>query len=853
MTAIGAEPLLEASAIAKTYGAVVALKSASLAVRPGEVHALMGANGAGKSTLVKILTGAVRPDSGTISVRGKPRVAHSPADARRGGIVSVYQEPALIPDLDIRSNLRLTETPLDKFRHWLDELGIERLDLGRQVREVPLATQRVIDLARALAIEPDVLMLDEMTAALPANLTERVLEVIGRQRGGDRSVIFISHRMIEIAAVCDRATVLREGETVGVVDVTPGSEERIVELMLGDIVQSMPAASRAAQERNGAEPRLVVRDLTAGTKLQGVSFELHPGEVLGVVALEGQGQDELFDILAGSDRPSGGELQVDGKPVSFRHPADAIRAGLVYVAADRAEALLPQRSVRENIALPFVTRLRRWGPINLGREGRAVNGAIETLQIDTRAAREVRRLSGGNQQKVTIARWVAGGVRTMLCFDPTRGIDIRTKNQIYVLLRDLAAAGAAVLIYTSELKEIQLVCDRVIVIFGGRVVGELDAADADEPALLRAAYNLKSDALMPEEIAAEAGRRGGGQRLPNGDRRMSAAAPTVDATRPGPSDAILAALRRNSWTIGLLIFLGILLVFTRLIQPTYGPTGIQGLANSVLPLALAATAQAIVVISGGIDLSIGSMMALTSVVAAANMQNQSDQFAIAVVIGVLLLGLLLGAVNGAVIVVTRVPDIVVTLAMAFVWSGCALLVLKTPGGGSAQWLKDLVLGPLGNEWIPKAGVVLIVIVALIWIPVSRSRLGLSLYAIGSNPLAAFRSGVSVGRTKIFAYMLGGLFSALGGLALTASTGRGTPVPGPYTLLSVAAIVLGGVSLAGGRGGVFGPLVGVVILQLIRTDMTFLKLDPNLATVAQGVILIGVVMLGSLLQQRRSRA
>ena len=461
MTAIGAEPLLEASAIAKTYGAVVALKSASLAVRPGEVHALMGANGAGKSTLVKILTGAVRPDSGTISVRGKPRVAHSPADARRGGIVSVYQEPALIPDLDIRSNLRLTETPLHKFRHWLDELGIERLDLGRQVREVPLATQRVIDLARALAIEPDVLMLDEMTAALPANLTERVLEVIGRQRGGDRSVIFISHRMIEIAAVCDRATVLREGETVGVVDVTPGSEERIVELMLGDIVQSMPAASRAAQERNGAEPRLVVRDLTAGTKLQGVSFELHPGEVLGVVALEGQGQDELFDILAGSDRPSGGELQVDGKPVSFRHPADAIRAGLVYVAADRAEALLPQRSVRENIALPFVTRLRRWGPINLGREGKAVNGAIETLQIDTRAAREVRRLSGGNQQKVTIARWVAGGVRTMLCFDPTRGIDIRTKNQIYVLLRDLAAAGAAVLIYTSELKEIQLVCDRV--------------------------------------------------------------------------------------------------------------------------------------------------------------------------------------------------------------------------------------------------------------------------------------------------------------------------------------------------------------------------------------------------------
>jgi ribose transport system permease protein len=219
---------------------------------------------------------------------------------------------------------------------------------------------------------------------------------------------------------------------------------------------------------------------------------------------------------------------------------------------------------------------------------------------------------------------------------------------------------------------------------------------------------------------------------------------------------------------------------------------------------------------------------------------------------VLLLGLALGAVNGSLVVITRVPDIVVTLAMSFVWAGCALLVLKTPGGGSAQWLKDLVIGPLGNEWIPKAGVLLVVVVALIWIPVSRSRLGISLYAVGSNQLAAFRSGVSVGRTKVFSYMLGGLFSALGGLALTASTGRGTPVPGPYTLLSVAAIVLGGVSLAGGRGGVFGPLVAVVILQLLRTDMTFLRLDTNLATVAQGLILIGVVMLGSLLQFRRSR-
>ncbi len=334
---------------------------------------------------------------------------------------------------------------------------------------------------------------------------------------------------------------------------------------------------------------------------------------------------------------------------------------------------------------------------------------------------------------------------------------------------------------------------------------------------------------------------------------MTAAVGTPDAIRRRPADAIAAWARRNTWTLSLLGLLAVLLVFTKLIQPSYGVAGIQGLGISILPLGFAAVAQAVVVIAGGIDLSIGSMMALTSVVAATQMENQSDAFGVGVVVGVLLLGLVLGLVNGTVVVVTRVPDIVVTLAMSFVWAGFALLVSPAPGGSASPWLTGLVIGPFLNEWIPKSAVVLLVIVGVIWIPVARSRLGLSIYAIGSNRLAAFRSGVSVGRTKVLAYMLTGLLSAIAGLALTASTTIGTPVPGPYTLESVAAIVLGGVSLAGGRGGVFGPIVAVVVLQLIQNDMTFLDFDPNYALVAQGVILIGVLVLGSVIQLRRARA
>ena len=569
-------------------------------------------------------------------------------------------------------------------------------------------------------------MLDEMTAALPADLTEKVLEVVGRQRGGDGSIIFISHRMIEIAAVCDRATVLREGETVGVVDVTAGSEEPDRRADARRDRRRAAGGRRAHGGRPGDRdrPRIEVRGLAAEPKLRDATFELHPGEVLGVVALEGQGQDELFDVLCGAERPSGGELLIDGSPVSFRHPADAIRAGVVYVAADRAEALLMQRSVRENIALPFTARIDRWGLIDLGRERQVVDGAIDRLQIDARAGREVRRLSGGNQQKVTIARWVAGGVRTMLCFDPTRGIDIRTKQQIYVLLRDLAEAGAAVLFYTSDLKEVSLVCDRSIVLFGGQVVAEISAADAGRASA--AAGGLQPHVGRRDPRARRSrgrGRRGGGRRWPrpsigspnrrpsptSHDRQRPMPAATTRGPagergrrtcRDGPGEPIQGYLRDNAWALSLVGFLVLVLLFTKLIQPSYGVTGIQGLAVSVLPLALAAVAQAVVVISGGIDLSIGSMMALTSVVAASQMKGQSNEVGVAIAIGVLLLGLVLGAVNGGLIVLTRVPDIVVTLAMSFVWAGCALLVLRTPGGGAAPGSGTSRRGYVGIDWIP---------------------------------------------------------------------------------------------------------------------------------------------------------
>ncbi len=490
--------ILDARGVAKRFGAVMALRDASLQVNRGQIMALMGANGAGKSTFVKILTGVLSPDAGHVRIKGQERSVRSPAAARRSGLVPVYQESSLIPDLDVADNLRLGGTQVDRFRHWVSELGISGLRMDDLVGRLPLATLRILDLARALAAEPDVLLLDEITAALPTDLVERVLKVVRAQADEGRSVVYISHRFTEIAAICDCATVLRDGLTVGELPIEPGIEERIVEMMLGGAVSAALATTRVAKPVPAqAVPRLRVRGLKTGTWLSDVSLDLHAGEVLGVVALEGQGQDELFDVLAGNRRAGAGTVEVDGRALSFAHPADAIAAGLTLVPGDRAHALLMTRPVRENIALPLLARFGNWGAIPMQSEAARVSSAIERLQIDTRAQGEVRRLSGGNQQKVTIARWIARGVQTLLLFDPTRGIDIRTKRQIYGLVRDLADQGAAVLFYTSELAEVRLACDRAVVIFNGRVVDVISAADADEPTLMRAAYGLTEKAAMP--------------------------------------------------------------------------------------------------------------------------------------------------------------------------------------------------------------------------------------------------------------------------------------------------------------------------------------------------------------------
>ena len=505
--------------------------------------------------------------------------------------------------------------------------------------------------------------------------------------------------------------------------------------------------------------------------------------------------------------------------------------------------------------MPLVRNPSNWGLIRARGERQRVAAAVKRLQIDARAGSELRRLSGGNQQKVVIARWIATGFQTLLCFDPTRGIDVGTKHQIYRLLREMADAGSSVLLFTSELPEIGLVCDRAIVLFGGEIVAEMPAGEADEGTLLRAAHGMR----IAHDMAADHGMRADhGMDAPHqGTGAIPASADNspsdVNSGGSGVFDKIRGAVVGYPALFGMPVLLIVFLAATVAIHPAFDSFDAQSVAMAALPLACAAAAQAVVVISGGIDLSVGSVMAVANVLAASTMKDASFGEALLLAVAILVAGAAIGAVNGLLVVVSRVPDVIVTLTTGFIWGGVALLILEKPGGGAPPEFLNLGTGTLITEWLSNSLVLLVVSLTAVWIPVRRSKTGLRIYATGSDRIAAFRSGVNVELARLLAYVLGGLFSAIGGLGLTMTTGIGSPHAGVlYTLSGLAAVVIGGVSLTGGRGGITGPVIAAFVLTLIPADLIFLNIDPNFGQVIQGTLIVLVVMAGGLATSVRGR-
>jgi ribose transport system ATP-binding protein len=494
-------PLLSAEGIEKRFGGVVALDAAAFACEAGEIHALLGGNGAGKSTLVKILCGVQPADGGTVTFKGRPVRFRDPAEAAAAGIVPVFQELSLIPDLTVAENLFMGHEPrrfgfvdgramARQARELLAALRFPAIDPGATVRDLPLAERQQVEIAKAIGRDPDVLILDEATSALGVQEVERVFQVLRQLRDRGKAIVFISHRMEEVRALCDRATVFRDGRDVGTVDVRTASQHEIVRMMIGRELEEVfpPLPPRPEAE----EPVLAVANLSWGASLRDISFALNRGEILGLAGLEGQGQGDLLFALFGVYAGLSGSVRVDGQGVGLGSPAAAMRAGIALIPEDRkTQGLVLPLSVRENVTLPTLPQLARLGVVVPEEERQETTEMVTRLAIKTASAETpVRFLSGGNQQKTAIAKWLTTRARVFLMYDPTRGIDVGTKQEIYGLLRALAEAGGTILLFSTDLAEITGLCDRALVMYEGAVVRELAREELTKENLIGASLGM---------------------------------------------------------------------------------------------------------------------------------------------------------------------------------------------------------------------------------------------------------------------------------------------------------------------------------------------------------------------------
>jgi rhamnose transport system ATP-binding protein len=501
----GAQPILALEDAAKSYGAVHALRHGNIALRPGEVRALVGENGAGKSTLVKLLGGVVRLDDGRMLVEGEPVDFHSPTDARDAGIAVIYQEPTLFPDLSVAENVVMGRHPLGSLhridrramrrevQELLDRLGV-RLDAERPVRGLSIADQQIVEIAKALSFDARVLIMDEPTAALSGPEVERLFTVVRTLRDRGAAVLFISHRLEEVFALCDTVTIMRDGQVV--------HDATTAELTPGEVVRRMVGRELSAlfpkEDAEIGAPLLRVHRLTREGVFTDVSFEVRAGEIVALAGLVGAGRSEVARAIFGIDRADAGHVEVDGRRLPGRRPLAAMRAGLGFVPEDRRQqGLVMDLSVARNATITRMGALARGGIIRGRAERRLAKEWATRLQLKFHKLDDpVGFLSGGNQQKVVLAKWLATEPKVLIVDEPTRGIDVGTKAEVHRLLSELAGRGVAVLMISSELPEVLGMADRVLVMHEGRLTGELSRAEATEERVMQAATG------QPVEAAA---------------------------------------------------------------------------------------------------------------------------------------------------------------------------------------------------------------------------------------------------------------------------------------------------------------------------------------------------------------
>ena len=811
-----ARVVLRLTDVVKTFPGVMALKGVSLEVTEGEVHALVGENGAGKSTLMAVAAGSTLPDRGSVEIGGHVMEQPSPAAAQALGLAVVYQHLSILEDLTVAETMVFAmphgrRPSLLRAGPWarkqLAVVGAGGIDPSTRVSDLSVADRQLVEIAKALALEPKVLVLDEPTESLTPVESALLFDQVRAITSAGTAVVYISHRLPEVQRIADRITVLRDGETRGTVPAASVSEAEILRLIIGRSVdQAFPAKAGPIAE---AEPLLTVRGLS-GPRFHNVDLDVRPGEIVGLAGVEGNGQREFLRALAGLLRASG-SVTLAGKQVPLGDPGRVQRAGIVHLPGDRhAEGVLLPLSVRENTSLLALAKVARAGVVQRRAEAELVSGQIRQLDVRTPSMETpISALSGGNQQKVLFARSLLAEPTLLLADEPTRGVDANARLELYQVMRRVAQAGQAVIVVSSDVVELQGLCDRVIVFSRGQAVRTLEGDEITEENITGTA--ITSDTQRAEGAAARRSRLLQWRRFGAGDYLPTAVLAVLIA------GLTIYTAASNDFFLSKINFVGMLL-----------------LASA---LGFIAIGQLIVLLTGGIDLSVGPLTGLVVVVLSFFAgAGQSDLRLVVGILAVIGTALTVGLVNAALVRVVRLAPVLATLATYIVLQGISLLLRDTPGGFYRPGVTSTIKTTIG--WVPVAFLVVAGVALACEGALRFTRYGLALRAIGSDATRAHRLGAHVTITQVSAYVLCSLFTAAGGIMLASQVAIGDPSVGlNYTLTSITAVVLGGASIFGGRGSFIGAFCGAVLIQEIVTSTTFLQIGTEWQYYLPGILIL----------------
>jgi len=796
--------VLRLQGVDKRYPGVHALKNVSLDVQKGEVHALVGENGAGKSTLVGVAAGAVLPDLGSVQIGGATTDSPTPQWSREQGLAIVYQEPALLPHLTVAENMRLgmpkalRPTVSEQVR-WAEGIleswkNVASIDPRSLVGSLKPDARFVVEIARAMAEDPKVVVLDEPTEHLLPAAVEELFQLIDAvvQRGG--AVVYISHKINEVKKIANTISVLRDGALEGTFPASEMTEQDIVNLVVGH--QKSREVARATTLDPAAPVQLKIEGLN-GHGFSDLNMQVRKGEIVGFAGIEGQGQRDALRALAGLSR-SKGSVTVNGGRVRLGSTTNATRDGIVYLPHDRHnEGNFSRLSLRENASIGSITQFAKAGIVSFRHEQKSVIKQFAALRVKAPSADvDIDTLSGGNQQKVVISRVLLGGSPVLLADEPTQGVDVGARGEIYQILRTAAAEGASIIVLSSSAAELEELCDRVIVFSRGHAAKELIGDEVSERRITEAALT----ASQHRNVAIEAKR---------------------------PEKKWKRKLAENDLMPGgVLLIATIVLGIVAASQSSFylTPRNFGLVLPLVAILAFFAIAQQLVMMVGAIDLSVGPLAGFLVVLGSFVLSEFRSPAGIA--IGILIVTLAaaaVGVINWFLTTIVKITPLIATLVTFTALQGFAYLLRPLPGGRMDPTFTGMVTSSFG--FLPWMLVGAIAIALVLEVTLHKSLFGVRLRAVGSNPVTAKKVGVKSNLVVLAAYVGCSVLVVPASLMLMAQAGTGNASIGDsYTLASIGAVVLGGASIFGGRGSFLGAIMGAILVIQANTVVQFLGLQ-----------------------------